>query len=72
MAALNPTIWLDPDHSVTAVSAPLVTGGDVASWASRGVAGILLNTTNNKTAEWTVFGGTKSMKFEDDWQRFFL
>ena len=66
LAALNPTIWMDPDHSVTPVSAPLAVGGDVASWASRGEAGILLNINANKSAEWTVFGATKSMKFPLD------
>ena len=49
IAALNPTMWLDPDHvaSLTPVSAPLVVGGNVASWASRGVAGVLLNINAN-------------------------
>ena len=56
IAALNPTMWLDPDHvaSLTPVSAPLVVGGNVASWASRGVAGVLLNVNANKTAAWTA------------------
>ena len=68
IAALNPTMWLDPDHvaSLTPVSAPLVVGGNVASWASRGVAGVLLNVNANKTAAWTVFGATKSMLYALD------
>ena len=68
IAALNPTMWLDPDHvaSLTPVSAPLVVGGNVASWASRGVAGVLLNINANKTAAYTVFGATKSMLYALD------
>ena len=68
VAALNPTMWLDPDHeaSLTAVSAPLVVGGNVSSWASRGVAGVLLNTNANKTAAWTAFGATKSLLYALD------
>ena len=68
IAALTPTMWLDPDHeaSLTAVSAPLVVGGNVSSWASRGVAGVLLNTNANKTAAWTAFGATKSLLYALD------
>ena len=65
--ALSPVIWLDPETSVVAVSAPLVVGGDVASWASRGLSGLDLISSNNISIEWTVFGSTKSLKLTADW-----
>jgi len=64
---LNPVIWLDPETSVVAASAPLVVGGDVASWASRGLSGLNLISANNISIEWTVFGATKSLKLTADW-----
>ena len=67
IAALNPVIWLDPETSVVAASPPLVVGGDVASWASRGLSGLSLVTANNISIEWTVFGSTKSVKLTADW-----
>ena len=66
IAALSPTIWLDPEHSVTPESAPLVVGSDVDTWGSRGVAGILLNTNAQNEALYTVFGATRSLRFPAD------
>ena len=67
ISALSPVIWLDPETSVVAASPPLVVGGDVASWASRGLSGLSLVTANNISIEWTVFGSTKSLKLTADW-----